>query len=91
MSEPHISRRGLTAPASPIRRLAPLADAARARGVTVHHLNIGQPDIATPAGMLAAYRNYDEPVIAYAPSDGYRAYREKLAAHYTELAREGGG
>lgn len=91
MTEPRLSRRGQTAPASPIRRLAPLADAARARGLVVHHLNIGQPDVATPTGMLDRYRSYDERVIAYAPSDGYRAYREKLAAHYTALAAEGGG
>jgi aspartate aminotransferase len=87
----HLSQRGAQAPASPIRRLTPLADAAKARGLTVHHLNIGQPDIATPAGMLEAYRAYSEPVIAYAPSDGYRAYREKLARYYSDVSAEGGG
>ena len=91
MAPLELSQRGLTAPASPIRRLAPLADAARERGITVLHLNIGQPDIATPAPMLAAYRNYDEPVIAYAPSDGYRVYRDKLAAYYCGVSAEGGG
>ena len=91
MTIPKLSRRGHDAPASPIRKLAPFANAARARGVTVHHLNIGQPDIPTPDVMLAAYRAYDEPVIAYSPSDGYDWYRDKLAAHYTAIAVEGGG
>ena len=70
---PSLSDRGVTAPASPIRKLAPFADAARARGIVVHHLNIGQPDIATPRGMIEAYQRYDEPVLAYAPSDGFIA------------------
>ncbi|MBI4953738.1 MAG: pyridoxal phosphate-dependent aminotransferase [Myxococcales bacterium] len=91
MTTPKLSHRGHDAPASPIRRLAPLATAARARGVTVHPLNIGQPDIPTPEVMLAAYRSYDEKVIAYAPSDGYDWYRQRLAVHYTALAAEGGG
>ncbi|MBM4376725.1 MAG: pyridoxal phosphate-dependent aminotransferase [Deltaproteobacteria bacterium] len=87
----HLSQRGANAPASPIRRLAPLADAARERGLVVHSLNIGQPDIATPPGMIEAYRRYDERVLAYSPSDGFRPYREKLAAYYTDVSREGGG
>lgn len=91
MTLPTLSTRGHDAPASPIRKLAPLAVAARARGVVVHPLNIGQPDIETPAVMLEAYHRYDEKVIAYAPSDGYDWYRQRLAEHYTELAAEGGG
>lgn len=91
MSPLHLSQRGAQAPASPIRRLAPLAEAARERGRTVLPLNIGQPDIATPAAMIEAYRRYDERVLAYAPSDGYRAYREKLATYYSEVSGEGGG
>jgi aspartate aminotransferase len=80
-----LSERGDRAPASPIRRLTPFADAARARGIVVHQLNIGQPDIATPKVMLDAYRNVTDDVIAYSPSDGFRDYREKLAAYYTPL------
>jgi aspartate aminotransferase len=91
MPKPTLSQRGDTAPASPIRRLAPYAQAARDRGITVHHLNIGQPDLPTPKQMIDAYRNYDELVLAYAPSDGFLAYRQKLADHYTELARANGG
>ena len=91
MTTPKLSRRGDTAPASPIRKLAPFAQAARERGVVVHHLNIGQPDLATPRVMIDAYRNYDEKVLAYAPSDGYLDYRQKLASYYTDLALECGG
>tara|TARA_Y100000589_G_scaffold100033_1_gene94526 strand:- start:223 stop:1329 length:1107 start_codon:yes stop_codon:yes gene_type:complete len=45
-------------------------------------MNIGQPDIATPRGMIEAYQNYDEKVLAYAPSDGFHEYREGLASRY---------
>jgi len=91
MSEIRLSNRGQSAPASPIRRLAPFAEAAVNRGVRVHHINIGQPDIPTPRGMIEAYRAYDERVLAYAPSDGFLAYRRKLAAYYTPLVDAGGG
>ena len=91
MTSPALSERGRLAPASPIRKLAPLAEAARERGVVVHQLNIGQPDIATHEGMIAAYRAFDDKVLAYAPSDGFRAYRDKLAVYYTEVSAEGGG
>ena len=51
---PHISHKGLELPQSAIRKLVPFADAAKERGVHVYHLNIGQPDIETPAGALEA-------------------------------------
>ena len=86
---PKLSQRGVDAPASPIRRLTPFANAAKDRGIRVHHLNIGQPDIATPQGMIDAYRSYDEKVVAYAPSDGFRDYRDKLADYYSGVSREG--
>lgn len=88
---PRLSKRGVDAPASPIRRLTPFADAARERGLVVHHLNIGQPDIETPRCMIDAYRAFDEKVVAYAPSDGFRDYREGLAAYYSGVSAEGGG
>lgn len=98
MADPHyemkpitISLRGRLAPASPIRKLTPLAEVAKERDVVVHHLNIGQPDFAAPAPMLEAYRQYQEPNIPYAPSDGYRRYRDRLSRYYTEVSREGGG
>jgi len=85
MAAPTLSTRGRTVPASPIRRLTPLADAAKARGITVHHLNIGQPDIPTPKGMVEAYRGFDDEVLAYSPSQGFAAYREKLARYYDRV------
>ena len=82
MTATTLSRRGLEAPASPIRALASIARDAQASGKHVHFMNIGQPDIATPRGMIEAYRNYDEKVLAYAPSDGFEEYREALASKY---------
>ena len=79
---PKPSRRAASVPASPIRRLVPHADAARARGVHVHHLNIGQPDIPTPKVMLDAFRSFDEPVLAYGPSAGLPALRAAVAAYF---------
>ena len=79
---PNISQRGVEMPASPIRKLAPLADAAKQRGVHVYHLNIGQPDLPTPRAALDAIRNVDRTVLEYSPSQGYRSYREKLVGYY---------
>ena len=72
---PVISKRGDLMPASPIRRLAPLADAAKARGTHVYHLNIGQPDLPTPEVAIDAIRNIDRKILEYSPSQGYRSYR----------------
>jgi aspartate aminotransferase len=77
-----LSRRATIMPASPIRKLVPFADAARKRGVHIYHLNIGQPDIETPAEMLQAYRSYKGPVLAYGHSAGLPEYREALAKYY---------
>ena len=76
------SSRGFNAPTSPIRALEADTSAADASRKTVHIMNIGPPDIATPRGKIDAYRNYDEKVLAYSPSDGYPAYREALASDY---------
>ena len=65
-------------PESPIRKLAPLAEAAKERGIHVYHLNIGQPDLPTPRAALDAIRNIDRKVLEYSPSQGYRSYRERL-------------
>ena len=69
-------------PASPIRKLAPLADAAKQRGTHVFHLNIGQPDLPTPQVAIDAIRSIDRKVLEYSPSAGYRSYREKLVGYY---------
>ena len=62
---PRISEKGYKMPESPIRKLVPYANAAKARGVKVFHLNIGQPDIETPKVALDAIRNFDQKVVAY--------------------------
>lgn len=85
------SQRGLTAPASPIRRLTPFADAAKQRGVQVLHLNIGQPDVATPRSVLDAYHAFDDKVLAYGASEGSLAYRQALADYYNGLGAPAGG
>lgn len=79
---PTISQRGRTMPPSPIRKLAPYADAAKMRGVNVYHLNIGQPDIETPKGMWDALSQRRMEVLEYGPSNGYESYRRKLCTYY---------
>ena len=79
------SNRGKQAPASPIRKLVPYADAARARGIEVFHLNIGQPDIETPKVMREALSTYASEVIAYGPSGGDAPFRAFLTDYYAEL------
>ncbi len=72
-------------PASPIRKLTPFADQAKQDGKKVFHLNIGQPDIETPEGMLNAIKNIDFNVWAYTPSEGTLSYRTKLTEYYNKL------
>ena len=81
---PQISERGTLMPASPIRKLAPLAYAAEERGIKVYRLNIGQPDLPTPQAALDAIHNIDRKVLEYSPSQGYRSYREKLVNYYAK-------
>lgn len=69
-------------PASPIRKLVPLANAAKARGVKVYHLNIGQPDIPTPEVALEAMRKIDREILEYSPSEGLLSLRKKLKDYY---------
>ena len=69
-------------PASPFRKLAPFAEAAKRRGTTVYHLNIGQPDIPTPPQLLDAVRRADIGVLAYSHGAGTDTYRTKLAGYY---------
>ena len=89
---PQLSRRAQVMPASPIRRLAPLAVAARKAGRTVHALNIGQPDIPTPRVILDRLRAYDEAYVPYGPSQGLPEFIEALRTYYrgagVELATE---
>ena len=69
-------------PASPIRRLAPLANEAKARGIKVYHLNIGQPDVPTPQVGLDALKSIDRKVLEYSPSAGLPSLRKKLCEYY---------
>jgi aspartate aminotransferase len=82
---PKISQKGQRMPASPIRKLTPFADKAKLAGKKVYHLNIGQPDIETPEGMLNAIKNIDFKVWAYTPSEGTLSYRKKLTEYYNKL------
>ena len=72
-------------PASPIRKLSPFATQAKKEGKKVYHLNIGQPDIATPEGMLNAIKNIDFNVWSYTESEGTLSYRTKLTEYYNKL------
>lgn len=81
---PYISERAVVMPSSPIRKLAPLAQQAEAKGVHVYHLNIGQPDIATPAVALDALKKIDRTLLEYSPSQGFLSYREKLTHYYAK-------
>ena len=75
-------------PSSPIRKLTPLANEAKARGVKVYHLNIGQPDLPTPQKALDALKNVDRKVLEYSPSQGFLSLREKLQAYYRKFRIE---
>lgn len=81
---PKISERAVEMPQSPIRKLAPLANAAKERGVHVYHLNIGQPDLSTPKEGLDVLRNIDRNILEYSPSQGFKSYREKLVKYYAK-------
>lgn len=79
---PKISHRGEIMPASPIRKLVPLANAAKARGTHVYHLNIGQPDLPTPPEAFEALKHIDRKVLEYSPSEGLLSLRKKLEEYY---------
>ena len=79
---PTISQRGIDMPASPIRKLVPLANRAKAKGTVVYHLNIGQKDLATPEVALRAAHHLDREVLEYSPSEGILSFRKKLVEYY---------
>jgi aspartate aminotransferase len=84
-ARPRVSGRGDRMPASPIRRLMPLAEEAKRAGVRVLHLNIGQPDLETPAPMRERLARYPDRVIAYTPSGGTPEYLAYLSEYYRRL------
>lgn len=77
-----LSLRASEMQASPIRRLVPLSDAAKKRGTSVYHLNIGQPDILTPQAIIDAVHQFDHKVLAYGPSQGMWALRDEIRKYY---------
>jgi len=79
---PKISSIGIAMPSSPIRKLMPYANAAKASGKRVIHLNIGQPDIATPEVALSELKADTRTVVEYSPSEGYASYRDGLSTYY---------
>lgn len=79
---PSISQRGKDMPQSPIRKLVPLSNAAKKRGVKVYHLNIGQPDLPTPPEGLEALKHIDRTTLEYSPSEGLLSLRQKLKGYY---------
>ena len=72
-------------PASPIRKLVPLANKAKAKGIKVYHLNIGQPDLETPEVALRAVHHLERKVLEYSPSEGILSFREKLVGYYQKF------
>ena len=81
---PILSEKAILMPASPIRKLVPYAEKAKTQGITVYHLNIGQPDIETPEVALNAVKNLDRKVIEYSHSAGFESYRNALSAYYVK-------
>ena len=82
---PKLSTKGKVMPSSPIRKLVPFAENAKAKGTTVYHLNIGQPDIETPELVLEELQNIDRKVIEYSHSAGFISYRKGLADYYKNI------
>lgn len=82
---PKISMRGEKIPASPIRKLTPFSDLAKANGVKVYHLNIGQPDLPTPQKALDSLRRITRTTLEYSPSQGLKSLRDKLAGYYDKF------
>jgi aspartate aminotransferase len=85
VAPPQISRRARLMPASPIRKLMPLADEARRRGIHVYHLNIGQPDLETPAAIRNRLTQMKDRVFAYSPSGGTPEFLASLEQYYRRL------
>ena len=70
---------------SPMRKFNPLADEVKARGIKIYHLNIGQPDVETPAPFFQALRDYHDKVVSYAPSSGVPAFVDAIRGYYRRI------
>lgn len=84
MSNISISRRAIDTPASAVRKLVPLADAAKKRGIKVYHVNIGQPDLPTPSQILETFKKFDKNTLEYAPSPGLPETRAAWQKFYKD-------
>lgn len=82
---PKVSLRSESIPDSPFRLLIPYAEAAKAKGIHVYHLNIGQPDIHTPAMAMESIRKVDAPVLEYGHALGNHSYRAKMCSYYKKF------
>ncbi len=78
-----LSKRANDIQESPIRKLAPIATAAKAKGTHIYHLNIGQPDIDTPEAFMQNVRDYSEKVLAYGPSDGLPELKDAMIQYFS--------
>ena len=83
---PKISHRAQILPQSPIRKLTPYAEKAAKEGKTIYHLNIGQPDIKTPAIAIEAVKEFTPTVLEYTKSEGINSLREKVVQYYQKHA-----
>ncbi len=82
---PNISSKGNNMPESPIRKLVPFAEIAKNKGKKIYHLNIGQPDIASPKVAIKAINDYNDNVVEYSHSSGLLSYRIGLSKYYNKL------
>ena len=73
---------------SPMRKFNPYATKVKERGIKIYHLNIGQPDVETPAPFFQALKDFDEKVVAYAPSSGIPAYLDAVRGYYKRIGVE---
>ncbi|MGE5341068.1 MAG: pyridoxal phosphate-dependent aminotransferase [Candidatus Omnitrophota bacterium] len=81
----NISRRAIETQESPIRKLAGVANETKKRGIQVYHLNIGQPDIATPEVFYQSVRDFSDKVLAYGPSDGLPELKESMCSYFSRF------
>ena len=82
---PNISSKGNNMPESPIRKLVPFAEIAKNKGKKIYHLNIGQPDIASPKVAIKAINDYNDNIVEYSHSSGLLSYRIGLSKYYNKL------
>jgi aspartate aminotransferase len=80
----NISQRGHDIQASPIRKLKPYADAAKAKGIKVFHLNIGDPDIPAPGPVMDTFHSWNQPVLGYGPAQGFLELREAVTRYFAK-------